>query len=237
MKVTIAGSPRFARDADDGLEAIRSKPNDANDASGEAELALAWAVLSLLLFTHDATRVHGMFADRSKKRVAMLGLMLESNSFSPVTQKDDFLDRLYVAGDEFLEELKKTESKLPTELRAFYAAMNSRIDWAPLPILIGLVEAAGPADHVFYSEVLADMRARLEEAMPLDAVYICNHGAMITTENRDPDGEIFAMVREIVGPDTPIVATLDLHGNVSQRMVDNADVDRRLPHQPPCRHD
>ena len=180
--------------------------NDANGASGEAELALARAVLSLLLFTHDATRVHGMFADRSKKRVAMLGLMLESNSFSPVTQKDDFLDRLYVAGGEFLEELQKTESKLPTELRAFYAAMNSRIDWAPQPILIGLVEAAGPADHVFYSEVLADMRARLEEAMPLDAVYICNHGAMITTENRDPDGEIFAMVREIVGPDTPIVA-------------------------------
>jgi microcystin degradation protein MlrC len=47
---------------------------------------------------------------------------------------------------------------------------------------------------------------------------------MITTEMLDPDGEIFAMVREIVGTDTPIVATLDLHGNVSSRMVDSVDV-------------
>jgi microcystin degradation protein MlrC len=59
--------------------------------------------------------------------------------------------------------------------------------------------------------------------MPLDAVYISNHGAMITTENRDPDGEIFAMVRSIAGPDIPVVATLDLHGNVSERMVEAAD--------------
>ena len=165
-----------------------------------------------------------MSADRPNKRVAMLGLMLESNSFAPKTVKDDFLNRLYVAGSEFFEELRKTESRLPAELLAFYAAMNNAVEWVPLPILIGLVEAGGPIDHEFYSETIADMRARLEAAMPLDAVYICNHGAMITTENRDPDGEIFAMVREIVGPDVPVVATLDLHGNVSQRMVDNANV-------------
>jgi len=154
----------------------------------------------------------------------MLGLMLESNSFAPVTGKDDFLDRLYVAGDEFLEELNAAESRLPTELRSFHAAMNSSIEWQPVPILIGLVEAGGPIDHAFFEETVANMRSRLEAAMPLDAVYVCNHGAMITTQNRDPDGEIFAMVRGIVGPDTPIVATLDLHGNVSDRMVENADV-------------
>jgi microcystin degradation protein MlrC len=46
---------------------------------------------------------------------------------------------------------------------------------------------------------------------------------VITTGNRDPDGEIFAMVRSIAGPDIPVVATLDLHGNVSERMVEAAD--------------
>ncbi len=165
-----------------------------------------------------------MQADRSKKRVALLGLMLESNSFAPVTTKDDFLDRLYVAGDEFLAELRARESRLPTELRSFCNAMNGAADWQPVPILIGLVEAGGPIDHRFYRHTLDEMRRRLIAAMPLDAVYICNHGAMITTENRDPDGEIFAMVREIAGPDVPVVATLDLHGNVSDRMVASADV-------------
>jgi len=37
------------------------------------------------------------------------------------------------------------------------------------------------------------------------------------------DGEVFELVRDIVGPSIPVVATLDLHANVSQRMVDNAD--------------
>jgi microcystin degradation protein MlrC len=156
-------------------------------------------------------------------RIAVLGLMLESNSFAPVTLRDDFLQRVYLAGDEITEELGRTECRLPAELRAFCATLDRAIDWSPVPILFGLVEAAGPMDHAFFAATLADMRARLEAAMPLDAVYICNHGAMITTEDRDPDGTIFEMVREIVG-EVPIVATLDLHGNVSQRMVDAVDV-------------
>jgi len=154
----------------------------------------------------------------------MLGLMLESNSFAPVTKKDDFLSRLYVAGSEFMDELNRTESRLPAELRAFHAAMNARVNWTPVPILIGLVEAGGPMDHAFFEETLADMRVRLTAAMPLNAVYICNHGAMTTTGNLDPDGEIFAAVRAIVGPGVPVVATLDLHGNVSERMIEAADV-------------
>lgn len=156
-------------------------------------------------------------------RIAVLGLMLESNSFAPVTLRDDFLQRVYLAGDEITEELGKTECRLPAELRAFCATLDQTIDWSAVPILFGLVEAAGPMDHAFFAATLADMRARLKAAMPLDAVYICNHGAMITTEDRDPDGTIFEMVREIVG-EVPVVATLDLHGNVSQRMVDAVDV-------------
>ncbi|MDB5553536.1 MAG: Microcystinase [Rhizobium sp.] len=159
-----------------------------------------------------------------KKRIAILGLMLESNSFAPVTDKDDFLSRLYLAGIEFAEELRKDESKLPTEMRSFCTTMDVSIEWEPVPILIGLVEAGGPIDSEFFLHTLADMKGRLEAAMPLDAVYICNHGAMITTENRDPDAEIFAMTRAVVGADTPIVATLDLHGNVSDRMVEAVDL-------------
>ena len=165
-----------------------------------------------------------MFSAQPKKRVALLGLMLESNSFAPVTGRDDFLKRLYVAGDEFRAELNRSESKIPAELLSFQATMNGSLEWEPVPILMGLVEAGGPIDHAFFEEVLVEMRTRLQAAMPLDGVYICNHGAMITTEERDPDGVIFDMVREIVGPDVPVVATLDLHGNVSDRMVEAADV-------------
>ena len=165
-----------------------------------------------------------MISTNQTKRIALLGLMLESNSFAPVTGRDDFVKRLYVAGDEFRAELSCSESRVPAEMLSFNATMDGLLEWEPVPVLMGLVEAGGPIDHGFFEEVLAEMRTRLTAAMPLDAVYICNHGAMITTEERDPDGVIFAMVREIVGPDIPIVATLDLHGNVSDRMVEMVDV-------------
>ncbi len=157
------------------------------------------------------------------KKIAVLGLMLESNSFAPVTVRDDFLQRVYLAGNEIGEELAKTDSRLPAEFRSFCATLDQAIDWTPAPILFGLVEAAGPMDHAFFAATLEDMRTRLRAEMPLDAVYLCNHGAMITTEDRDPDGTIFEMVRSVVG-EKPVVATLDLHGNVSPTMVDAVDV-------------
>src|SRR3990167_6230439 len=134
-------------------------------------------------------------------RVAILGLMLESNRFAPVITEEDYLKRVYLAGEEILEDLHSADPKLPTEIRGFAAEMDQRGEWQPVPILVGLVEAGGP----------------------LDAVYISNHGAMITTQNADTDGEIFQAVRDIVGPAVPVVATLDLHGNVSDRMVRLAD--------------
>jgi microcystin degradation protein MlrC len=160
----------------------------------------------------------------SRPRVAILGLLLESNRFAPVVTEEEFVKRVYLAGDEILEDLRSSDPKLPTEIRGFAAAMDAHGSWEPVPILVGLVEAGGPLDHAFFAMTLDEMRRRLKAAGPLDAVYIANHGAMITTENADPDGEIFCAVRAIVGPDVPVVATLDLHGNVSDRMVACADV-------------
>ncbi|TIV43364.1 MAG: M81 family metallopeptidase, partial [Mesorhizobium sp.] len=82
-----------------------------------------------------------------KKKIALLGLMLESNSFAPVTGRDDFLSRLYVAGIEMAEELRKDESKIPAEMHSFCATMDISVEWEAAPILIGLVEAGGPIDH------------------------------------------------------------------------------------------
>lgn len=161
--------------------------------------------------------------ENAPRRVAILGLMLESNRFAPVIGEEDYLKRVYLAGDEILEDLYSPDPKLPTEIRGFRAEMDSRGDWTPVPILVGLVEAGGPMDHAFFETAMQEIRSRLTAALPLDAVYISNHGAMITTANTDPDGEIFAAVRQIVGPDVPVVATLDLHGNVSDRMVQSAD--------------
>src|SRR5690606_35443930 len=82
----------------------------------------------------------------------------------------------------------------------------------------------GAIDGALMDKYLAICRKGLEAAGPLDAVYVANHGAMIATNRDDPDGELIALAREIAGPKARIVVTLDLHGNISERMVEKCDL-------------
>jgi microcystin degradation protein MlrC len=161
----------------------------------------------------------------TKKRVALMGFLLESNSFAPVSDEQAFRSLCYMAGDEILEDIAKPNASLPVEIPSFCAAMDqSELDWQPMPIVVTAAEPGGPVDQAFFKRTQDDMEQRLCAAMPLDGVYIAEHGAMTGTDSPDPDGDLFEMVRGIVGPDVPILATLDLHANISEKMVDNTDV-------------
>jgi len=161
--------------------------------------------------------------DRSPPRVALLGFSIECNKFAPPATKMHFLARTYLEGDAIL-----TDARLPTpcmlpETPGFVAAMDGSGPWTPIGIALAMTEPNGPVEHGFFVELLDTIRRRLKAALPVEAVYICAHGAALTTEDDDPDGALFEMVREIVGPDVPIAATLDLHANVSERMVNSID--------------
>ncbi len=110
---------------------------------------------------------------------------------------------------------------MPVEIPGFMEDMSRAGAWEPVPILVTGTEPGGPADAAFVAATLKRMRALLVQAMPLDAVYLANHGAMTATDSTDPDGAFYAMARAVVGPDVPIVATVDLHANISDRMVDS----------------
>ena len=70
----------------------------------------------------------------------------------------------------------------------------------------------------------------------LDAIYLDLHGAAVAEQAADSEGELLQRLRAIVGPDLPIVASLDLHANVTRRMLRLADALVVLPHLPACRH-
>jgi microcystin degradation protein MlrC/peroxiredoxin len=77
--------------------------------------------------------------------------------------------------------------------------------------------------------MLEDLRA----AMPVDGVYLSLHGAMAVRDVPRPEAEIARLVREVVGPDIPIAATFDLHGNEDGAFLEQADfafVTKRYPH-------
>jgi len=157
-------------------------------------------------------------------RIAILGIHLESNAFAPVTTGEDFRASCYYEGAAMLTEAAKPAPAMPAEIPGFVEAMNASGLWEPVPILITATEPGGPADQAFIEESLERMRALLSAAGPLDGIYVSNHGAMVSTTDSDPDGALYALARAAAGPGLPVVATVDLHANISQRMVDCADV-------------
>lgn len=158
------------------------------------------------------------------RRVAILGFAIECNKFAPVATRADFERRAWLAGEAIMAEARAASPRMLGETPGFVAAMDERGPWQPVPILLASAEPNGPVEHVVFAAMLDEMRRGLAAALPLDGVYICAHGAALTTEEDDPDGILFAMVREAVGAGVPVVATLDLHANVSERMVEALDV-------------
>jgi microcystin degradation protein MlrC len=157
---------------------------------------------------------------KTNPRIAICGFSIECNRFAPVATRAHFA---YFAGDEIAAEARTPAPRMLGEIPGFVADMDAAGAWRPVGLAFAAAEPNGPTDHQFFTELLADIETRLKAALPVDAVYICEHGAGITTEDDDPDGELFAMVRRLVGPDVPIAATLDLHANISDRMVSSID--------------
>src|SRR5271170_2601667 len=162
--------------------------------------------------------------DRSLPRVALLGFSIECNKFAPPATKAHFLARTYLEGDAIVAEARSPNPTMLPETPGFVAAMDASSPWTPVGIALAMTEPNGPVEHAFFAELLDTISRRLKAALPVDAVYICSHGAGLTTEEDDPDGVLFEMIRAIVGPEVPIAATLDLHANISERMVQSIDV-------------
>ena len=87
---------------------------------------------------------------------------------------------------------------------------------------------ASPSSYVTqdaFERIAADMLADLKQglAQGIDAVYLDLHGAAVAEHADDAEGELLARVRALIGDNMPLVASLDLHANVTHRMLDTAD--------------
>ncbi len=58
---------------------------------------------------------------------------------------------------------------------------------------------------------------------PVDGVLLFLHGAMVSDSHEDAEGEFLERLRHRLGPEVPVVVTLDLHANVTQRIADTAN--------------
>src|SRR3984893_56129 len=156
-------------------------------------------------------------------RIAVLGFSIECNKFAPPATKAHFLARTFLEGEAILEEARRPTPTMLPETPGFVAAMDAAGPWVPVGVALAVSEPNGPVEHGFFEELVNTIERRLKAALPVDGVYFCAHGAAITTEEDDPEGVLFERMREIVVAGVLVVATFDLHANVSDRMVDTID--------------
>ena len=93
-----------------------------------------------------------------------------------------------------------------------------------VPLLYGRAVPGGPVAKTAYEGFKREVLDGLAVNGPFDGVYLAMHGAMFVDGMEDSEGDFISAVRAAVGPDVPIAASYDLHGNVSQRIIDALDM-------------
>lgn len=93
-----------------------------------------------------------------------------------------------------------------------------------LPLLHARAVPGGPLARATYEGFKAEFLDRLKATLPIDGLYLAMHGAMNVEGMDDAEGDWISAARAVVGPDVPVAASYDLHGNVTQKIIDQLDI-------------
>lgn len=153
-------------------------------------------------------------------RIAIAGFLHETNTFAPgTTGYADFEAR--TMGGMMRGAKMLANPKFPMATGGFIAKAQAA-GHELYPILWCFAEPGGYVTAAAFERITGEIIASLAANGPFDAVYLDLHGAMVTTEHDDAEAEILRRVRAVVG-DVPVVNSLDLHGNIGDGMLRNAD--------------
>ena len=151
-------------------------------------------------------------------RVLIFEFEQETSHFNPqLTTRDGYTIR---QGEELIRHFADTNTYVAGALDAFTV---EGIEVVPT-YGAGSVTSGGPVQTADLDRITDELLAAVEAAhSDVDGVYIAFHGATAGVEEHDPEGRIIERVRAMVGA-KPIVASFDLHGILTDRLVSNADI-------------
>src|SRR5262245_12566462 len=156
-------------------------------------------------------------------RIAVGGFLHETNTFAPT--RATYADFVHGGGWPSMTtgaDVLKVMRKINLGLAGFVEAAEAN-GWELIPtIACGATPSAHVTEDAF-ERIVKVMVEGIAAAGKLNAVYLDLHGAMVTEHHDDGEGEILARVRKVIGKDLPLVASLDLHANVTPDMVEHAD--------------
>lgn len=152
-------------------------------------------------------------------RIAIGGISHETNTFSPLkTTLFEFKSHEWQREIAIIREHEGVRDYLGGMI-----AEARRQEVELVPTFNTSAPAGGIIPKETYDVLLNELLSALKEALPVDGVCLALHGGGIAEGEDDLEGAILSEVRKIVGPEVPIVATLDLHANLTKTMVQAAD--------------
>jgi microcystin degradation protein MlrC len=154
-------------------------------------------------------------------RVVTGAISHETSTFTTVpTTWESYHARFgYWLGSEILKKFRKTN----TPMGGFIEGAEAH-GFELIPTVFAEPQPSGPTPRDIFDATLKELLDGITEAAPMDGVLLELHGSMVIEGIDDGEGHVLGAVRELVGPEVPIVGQLDIHSNVSDRMVEMADV-------------
>ncbi|MCF4097713.1 M81 family metallopeptidase [Maritalea mediterranea] len=152
-------------------------------------------------------------------RVFSAALATESNTFSPIAiDRRGFEASLYARPG--------THPETPTLCSAVIPIGRKWAkdrQWTFIEGTAAWADPAGIINHQAFESLRDEILDQVKQALPLDAVALGLHGAMVAADYDDPEGDLLARVRELVGENCVICATFDPHSQLTQKRVDQLD--------------
>ncbi|MBG9541732.1 MlrC domain protein [Cytobacillus firmus] len=153
-------------------------------------------------------------------RILIGGIAHETNTFSNVkTTVESFKQWEWIHGDTIIQKHRK--------VRNYLGGMIDRAEEIGVEIIPSFSAFAMPSGLITketYERLIYELTDSIKAAGEFEAVCLALHGAGVAEDADDLEGGILSAVREIIGYKIPVVVTLDLHGNITDQMVKEADV-------------
>ena len=152
-------------------------------------------------------------------RVLIAQFMHETNTFSRLpTTLEDYRRQRLVEGEAIVRHFAGTRN----ELGGFIDAAENH-GWEPVWGVAANTTPSGRLTREAWEHIRDLILEAARKAGRIDAVCLSLHGAMVSETEDDAEGALLEAVRGVVGPDVPVVATLDLHANATARMARHAN--------------
>ena len=153
-------------------------------------------------------------------RIPLLGISHETNTFSSVPANYAAFEASGILrGEEIFDKFRDAAYTISGYMQA-----AEELGFELVPLMYAVTGPIGTITKDAYDRLTAEMFGMLRDQGPWDAVLISNHGAAVSEEFPDMDGEFCRAVRDIVGSEMRVGVTLDMHGNVSEPVVEHTDV-------------